>query len=92
MIVVGSRYEDAEVFPVVTRRRFNSTLSVMRPVDALSDQDIPTRRYNWRAGDRLDLLGAREYGDPSNWWRVLDANGSVLNPLDLRPGIRLDLP
>lgn len=35
-----------------------------------------------REGDRLDLLGAAYYADPSQWWRVADAN-LVLTPSDL---------
>lgn len=27
-----------------------------------------------REGDRLDLLGAAYYADPSQWWRIADAN------------------
>jgi hypothetical protein len=92
MIFVGSRYEDADVFPVVTRRAASSSLAVMRTVGELSDVETPSRRYVWRAGDRLDLLAAREFGDPGDWWRALDANLAVLNPLDLVPGVKVGLP
>ncbi len=33
-------------------------------------------------GDRLDLLTARSLGDPTQFWRVADAN-NALNPFDL---------
>jgi hypothetical protein len=33
-------------------------------------------------GDRLDLLTARSLGDPTQFWRVADAN-HALNPFDL---------
>jgi hypothetical protein len=33
-------------------------------------------------GDRLDMLTARSLGDPTQFWRVADAN-NALNPFDL---------
>jgi hypothetical protein len=45
------------------------------------------------AGDRLDLLAARELGDPEQYWRICDAN-DAMNPFDLLdpPGRRLRVP
>jgi hypothetical protein len=33
-------------------------------------------------GERLDLLAARTLGDPTQYWRICDAN-DALDPLDL---------
>ncbi len=43
-----------------------------------------------REGDRLDLLGAAYYADPSLWWRIADAN-LVFTPAELvaTPGQRI---
>ena len=35
--------------------------------------------HNVQAGDRLDLLGARYFGNPTQGWKILDAN-QVLDP------------
>jgi hypothetical protein len=47
------------------------------------------------ADDRLDTLAARLLGDPTQFWRLCDAN-AVIDPLDLtaRPGrpVRVALP
>ncbi|MDZ4721860.1 MAG: hypothetical protein SH847_25650 [Roseiflexaceae bacterium] len=45
------------------------------------------------AGDRLDLLAARELGDSEQYWRICDAN-DAMNPFDLLdpPGRRLRIP
>lgn len=45
-----------------------------------------------REGDRLDLLGAAYYSDPSQWWRIADANLEPF-PGDLvaEPGRRIAL-
>lgn len=44
-------------------------------------------------GERLDHLAARYLGDPTQFWRVCDANG-VLRPEELveEPGRRVDIP
>ncbi len=44
-------------------------------------------------GERLDHLAARYFGDPTQFWRICDANGA-LRPDELveEPGRRVDIP
>jgi len=44
-------------------------------------------------GERLDHLAARYLGDPTQFWRICDAN-NVLRPEELveEPGRRVDIP
>ena len=44
-----------------------------------------------RAGDRLDAIAYREYGDPRQWRRVADEN-RLHDPLALAPGTVLRVP
>jgi hypothetical protein len=44
-----------------------------------------------RAGDRLDVLAAREYGDPEAW-RALARHNRIEDPRDAGPGTVLELP
>lgn len=46
-----------------------------------------------RDPDRMDLVAARTYGDPLQWWRIADAE-AALDPRELtdRPGRRLRVP
>ncbi|HEX2205763.1 MAG TPA: hypothetical protein VHG91_20790 [Longimicrobium sp.] len=44
-----------------------------------------------RAGDRLDVLAAREYGDPEAW-RALAAHNGIEDPRDAAPGTVLEIP
>lgn len=90
MIIIGSRYEVADVVPVLTARSSAANITVLRP--PLDQQEEPVQHFFWTDGDRLDLLSERKYGTPRDWWRVLDANPRVLNPLDLRPGVKVLLP
>lgn len=42
-------------------------------------------------GDTLPLLAAREYGDPTRWRPIADANG-IVNPRTVAPGRELLVP
>ena len=53
--------------------------------------DATAASYRVRAGDSIDFLARRFYGDEHLWWRILDANPTVY-PLDLKPGDVLDVP
>ena len=44
-----------------------------------------------KAGERLDLIAYEEYGEPTEWRRIAEANGLV-HPLRLHPGQRLVIP
>ena len=47
------------------------------------------------AGDRLDLIASQYIGDAEQYWRICDANNSVMHPLEItnEPGsvIRIGL-
>lgn len=49
------------------------------------------RTHLVRQGERLDLIAYAEYGHPSHWRHLAEANG-LLDPLDLRPGQILAVP
>jgi nucleoid-associated protein YgaU len=44
------------------------------------------------AGDRLDLLAARYFGDPLQYWRIADANPTPSPDELLEPGRVLIIP
>jgi nucleoid-associated protein YgaU len=44
------------------------------------------------AGDRLDLLAARYFGDPFQYWRIVDANAAFTPEELLEPGRILVIP
>ena len=65
--------------------------------DVLVQRRFPTpaarfRYIIWAQGMRLDLLSARLFGDPKQWWRILDMNPLVQSPTDLRPGMHVKVP
>lgn len=50
-----------------------------------------TKTHVVRAGERLDMIAAREYGDPSHWNVIAAANG-IARPRVLVPGTLLLIP
>ncbi|MBW7885197.1 MAG: hypothetical protein H3C34_21715 [Caldilineaceae bacterium] len=65
------------------RRRFLPRLDTIQSLTEVTVND----------GDRLDLITARNLGDPEQFWRVADAN-VYLNPFDLtaEPGRTVRVP
>lgn len=50
-----------------------------------------TKTHVVRAGERLDMIAALQYGDPSHWPRIAAANG-LTRPRVLVPGTLLTIP
>jgi nucleoid-associated protein YgaU len=50
-----------------------------------------TKTHTVRAGERLDMIAARRYGDPSHWPAIARANG-LARPRVLVPGTLLIIP
>lgn len=48
--------------------------------------------YTSRAGDTFELLAVRLYKDPTQYWRVADANPQVKFPDVIPTGTQLRLP
>ncbi len=69
---------DLEAVPV-------ETLENIEP----SDEDIPV--YEYIAGERLDEIAFRHYGNPS-FWRLIAAFNGLADPNDIPPGTVLRLP
>ena len=92
MIDPDSRYADLEVLEhtapdgTVIRyvdRRFVPPSAAHRRLSRVAVVD----------GDRLDGITARTLGDPTQYWRICDAN-EAMHPTDLtdEPGSVLDVP
>lgn len=84
----GSRYQDTACFdcgpePGILRAR------TIPAATAVLEHTI-------EAGERLDLLARRYYNNDRLWWRILDANPSILLGTDLAltgmAGQRLRIP
>lgn len=75
----GSRYREVAVV-----RRIDHEGRVLQVDDLRLRRPLPgTFRHNVEAGDRLDHLAERYYGDPGRWWPIADANPDFTSPLAL---------
>jgi nucleoid-associated protein YgaU len=89
---LDSRYAGT---PTVTRRLADGrTLTYLqRRFIPDSDQLVAMAWHEVEAGDRLDALASRYYGNSLLWWRIADANGVQDDPDELLvPGRRLRIP
>lgn len=50
-----------------------------------------TRTHVVQRGDTLSRLAAQAYDDPSRWRAIAEHNG-IIDPLDLQPGVVLEIP
>jgi hypothetical protein len=46
----------------------------------------------WRVGLRLDRVASGLYDDASEWWRIMDANDDIVDPMSLAPGMTVRVP
>jgi hypothetical protein len=89
MIFLDSRYAQSTVFKALDARTGSYQLTIMR--------QFPTEIagffwYEWTAADRLDLLASQYLGDTNMWWKIMDVNPEVINPLNIAPGTQLRIP
>lgn len=89
MIFLDSRYSDGTVFKARDARTRTFELTVFRtfPTDTAS-----FFWYEWVQGDRVDVLASKFLGTPSLWWRLMDVNPEIINPLSISPGTHLRIP
>lgn len=89
MIYTDSRYASGNFFAARKQYSDTSHATVLRqfPTDT-SGYHI----YSWQEGDRIDLIARRFYNDASVWWKIMDYNPEVINPMDIPVGTTLRLP
>ncbi len=89
MIFEESRYETATVLPVADDTGvYHATVIPNRAVALTQEYTV----HRVVAGDRLDALAFRAYGDPEFWWKIADANPGLTFPDELTVGTLLHIP
>lgn len=89
MIFLGSRYESAVPF-WVTAPDGTVRETVMRGTVPVAPKDA--KYYVWTEMDRIDRVAGEFLKDPDLWWRIMDANPEVANPLDIAVGQVIRIP
>lgn len=73
----------------VAFREYKTLEEQVAELNLQSSDHVRTRVV--RRGDRLDRIASDEYGDPTAWRVIADAN-QIADPLHLTPGATLTLP
>ena len=89
MIYSDSRYVDADVYKAYDPRKNANFLTVTRPAPTSVSKFI---YYQWKEGDRLDLLAAKYTSAPTHWWKIMDINPEVINPFEITVGTYIRIP
>lgn len=89
MIYLGSRYQDTPVGYLLDGRTGKTRATVLRDRPT---QDIVIASTTWRVGLRLDRVASGLYDDASEWWRIMDANDDIVDPMSLAPGMTVRVP
>jgi hypothetical protein len=89
MIFTDSRYANGIFFKSYDQKRSSYNLSVLRqfPVDRSNFY-----YYVWRERDRVDRVAAQLLGDSNLWWRVMDYNPEIIDPVNIPAGTLLRIP
>ena len=48
--------------------------------------------YTWSSSDRIDLVSLKLLGDAELWWRILDFNPEINDPVNIVGGTVLRIP
>lgn len=57
-----------------------------------SSRTVTVTDYAWRAGDRVDTIAARTFGDETLWWVLADANPQILDWTGIPAGTVVRIP
>lgn len=87
MIHLGSRYQNVPVVYMLDGRTGGTRPTVMRGNADITGSS--TMSSFWTDSSRLDVVGSHLYDDPEQWWRVMDLNPEILDPLSLVAGTLL---
>ena len=87
MIFKGSRYEGSYLY--YDSQNNNSYLAPLDKNIQVNSQDFI---YQFKAGDRLDILADRFYGNAQLKWRIMLANPQYATELDIKIGDLINIP
>lgn len=89
MIFTDSRYATGIFFKAYEPRKNSYNLTVLRqfPVDQSNFY-----YYVWKERDRIENVAARLLEDSNLWWRIMDYNPEVIDPINIVAGTPIRIP
>jgi len=89
VIFLDSRYADGNIFKAYNPLKKQYDLTVMRQFPELISE---VAFYEWVETDRIDIVASRFFGDSTYWWKIMDFNPEIQNPMEIEPGTILRIP
>lgn len=89
MIMSDSRYVDSPVFLSYNARKRQYDVTVPRAFPRVEGEFF---FYTWKSADRIDQVALNLMGNGDLWWRIMDFNPEILNPMVITPGTQLRIP
>jgi len=83
MILIGSRYQNAEVQYILDSRTGLTRPTVSRGSAAPSRPNVTIQ---WHEGTRVDHIGREYAGLARDWWAIFDMNSEFIDPLSIPSG------
>ena len=89
MIYSDSRYATGVLFKAYDAKRETHSLTLFRsfPVETSNFY-----YYFGRERDRIEAVAASQLGDSSFWWRIMDYNPEIIDPINIPVGTALRIP
>lgn len=88
MIYTGSRF----IGNYLIRDRHSGVDFLSFPNLAKISPNGKDKVYQFKAGDRLDILAKKFYNDPQQAWKILYANPQYTNELEIEEGAIITIP
>lgn len=91
MISKSSRYYDGALYQakeVGTANTYNIVVDRKFP----ESQTVTYFEYTWKDGDSLSLLADRYLKDVRYWWKIMEINPEISDPMSLVPGQVIRVP
>jgi hypothetical protein len=89
MIFSDSRYANAVITKNYNTTR-NTNAVVATRVFPIASSKFAV--YVWTEKDRIDLVAYRFLGSPENWWKIMDYNPELSNPMEIPIGTYIRIP
>ena len=78
----------------LSRYAISSEIGTDGKIIATRKDSDPVRvsRYIVSAGDTIENMAFKLFGDASQWWRIADVNPQISFPLDFYSGMEIRIP
>lgn len=89
MIYTDSRYAKGLIVKAQDSRTRDYKLAVYRKFPKVRTEYY---NYTWVENDRIDMVANTLLGSPAQWWKIMDFNPELIDPLNIPVGTVIRIP